>query len=189
MVGAPLRQGDLDGLCGIYSVVNGLNFLFSIRPAPGFSEHMFQTVARAIPKSFYPDVLWDGMDIDLLERVARRAAGTIRREIGFDIEVARPFARRRLTSRQQFLDEAADLMQARYSILILFVDWAKKDGGGSHWTVLRHIAKDHLGLVDSGRQRRLPLARLGLGEGPGTRILPRFTLMLTLAAIGDEKVS
>lgn len=183
------RQGDLDGLCGIYSIVNGLNLLFSVRPEPGFSEDMFETVARAIPKKFYPDVLWEGMDCEILTRIARRAAGVLKERAGFKIEVAMPFAKRRFKSREQFLDAAAQAIQARYSVLILFVDWPKRDGGGSHWTVLRHIADNHLGLVDSGKQRRLPLPRLGLGEGPGTRIIPRNTVMLTLAGIDGEQVS
>ena len=57
---------------------------------------MFETVARAIPSKFYPDVLWDGMDVGLLTRVAKRAASTLKEEIDFDIEVATPFSRRQV---------------------------------------------------------------------------------------------
>jgi len=186
---APHRQGDLDGLCGIYSVVNALNHLFAIRPAPGFSQHMFETVARAIPSKFYPDVLWDGMDVDLLTRIAKRAAATLKEEIDFDIKVATPFSRRRFKSRDDYLDAVEHELNKSFSVFIVFVDWPNRQGGGSHWTVLKKVCPDYLTLFDSSGQRKLALARLGLGDGPGTRLHPKHTVMLTLTAMGGEALA
>jgi hypothetical protein len=186
---APHRQGDLDGLCGIYSVVNAINHLFMIRPAPGFSEHMFETVARAIPARFYPDVLWDGMDVDLLSRIARKAVASVKEDIDFDIKVSTPFSKERFKSRDDYLDALELELAKGFSVFIVFVDWPKRQGGGSHWTVLKDVRRDHLTLFDSSSQRKLPLARLGLGEGPGTRLHPDRTVMLTLKAMGGEAVA
>lgn len=186
---APHRQGDLDGLCGIYSIVNAINHLFLIRPAVGFSEHMFETVARAIPSRFYPDMLWDGMDVDLLTRIAKRAASSVKERIDFDIDVSTPFSRRRFKSRDDYLDALELELAKGFSVFIVFVDWPKRQGGGSHWTVLKDVRRDHLALFDSGGQRKLALARLGLGEGPGTRLHPKRTVMLTLTAMGGEAVA
>lgn len=189
MTHVPQKQGSLDGLCGLYSIVNGVNFLFQIRPAPGFTSDLFQQVARAVPKRLYPDVLWEGLTFEELLAIARKTARFLKSEIDFDIEVEAPFARRRFTTREQFLEAVGDRIEARYSILIVWLEWAAKDGGGAHWSVLRDFSQDRIRLVDSGGQRQIPLHRLAIRGERGTRIVPRNTIMLTLAGIGGEKVS
>lgn len=181
------RQGELDGLCGIYSIVNGINDLLSIKPAPGFSDDLFAIVAHAIPRRLYPDVLWEGMDVDTLTRIARKAARHLASEYQVGIAVERPFARRRFRDRHAFFDGLSELWSQQYSTFIVFIDWPKSVGS-AHWSVLKCIEDQKIRLVDSGGQHSLPTAQLGIKGDRGTRLHPPSTLMLTLRSIGGEPV-
>lgn len=183
----PHRQGGLDGLCGLYAAVNAVDFLFQIRPPPGFSEDLFQVVSRAVPRSSWPRVLWDGLSMTQMRRVLASVSAHLDEEIGFGIEVARPFAQSTFRSRADFLDAARERMIARYSVLILFIEWP--GDGGAHWSVLREIGSDRLRLYDSDGVAHLPLANLRVNGDRGTRIDVSRTLMLTLASIHGEKIS
>ena len=55
------KQGQLDGLCGVYAIVHVLNGLLG----PLFHRHnlpddVFREACRALPRSRYPALLWDG---------------------------------------------------------------------------------------------------------------------------------
>lgn len=182
-----LKQGDLDGLCGMYAVVNALNHLLSIKPPPGFNEEMFEVVARSVPRREYPEVLWEGMDVETLTRIARRATRHFEAEYEVRITVERPFARRRFRDRHAYFDAVSSYWDKQYSTFIVFIDWPKSVGH-AHWSVLKTIEDQRICLVDSGGQHALPTARMGVNGDRGTRLHPPSTLMLTLESIGGEPV-
>lgn len=180
------QQGQLDGLCGMYAIVNSINHLLIIRPPyDGFDADLFAAVARSIPRKDYPEVLLEGMALDELVKVANATRRYMKKEFDVGIRIDRPFRDMTFRSRTEFF-EALDPFQGGWiSTFILWIDWPGRHGG-SHWTVLREITSSDVRLIDSAGQTKVPIAKVALTGTRKTRFDPSSTVRLTLAEIGGK---
>lgn len=62
------HQGGLDGLCGVYAVVNAA-YLCGVKD----QEAIFKAACRAIPRKRWPNPLWNGINFNELKVMARRS--------------------------------------------------------------------------------------------------------------------
>ena len=171
----------------MYAAVNALNELLAMRLPNALNDGLFQVVAGAVPRREYPEVLWEGMGVDTLSRVARRAVKHLGAVTDLSIDVERPFHRRRFRDRHAFFDAISGLWDKQACVFIVRVDWPKGQGS-AHWTVLKCIEKDRVRLLDSGNQREIATARLGVRGDRGTRLHPPSTIMMTLRTVGGGSV-
>jgi hypothetical protein len=90
----PLRQGDLDGLCGAYAVVNAVRLaalpyrrLRHAACAALFGELVDELAEAGRLRAF----VTGGVGTGTLARLLRRAAAWLEAEHGLALEVRRPF--------------------------------------------------------------------------------------------------
>lgn len=179
MATKPYSQGDLDGLCGLYAAVNAFRHALDWSQHHHSDEDLFQVVAKAVPKAEYPEVLWEGMTIDRLLRVCRKARGYLASDWDCEVRIDRPFLGVEYANLQSYLDDLKPLLEPGRSCAILQVAWAKSEGGHAHWTALDRITKDDLYLIDSGKMRRMSRQNLRTRGERGRRICTEETVIVT----------
>lgn len=62
----PSHQGALDGLCGMYAIVNAMKSACTV---DADQEDMFKTACNALSRSRWPKVLWDGTSFGDLRKM------------------------------------------------------------------------------------------------------------------------
>lgn len=185
----PHRQGDLDGLCGLYSIVNAINQLFDLPDVPKLSDDVFRSAALTLPKGNWPRLLWDGMDFDTLEAAARKACAKITRNTPITVKVERPFEAEDFANVAEFAEHLHGVARpGAYAAAIIRLDYAQARGGGAHWTVFGGRRKDQIRIFDGGTERGLPIRSWRLRGSRGDRFTPKETLLLRIVRIGDEQV-
>jgi len=174
------QQGQLDGLCGIYSVVNALNYLLENNDTPQIAEDLFEVVLRAIPRKMYPDVLFSGTTLADLRLVGKAAVRYLDSRWNLQIKVEQPFIRRRFVDQAQFLEELEQYMAERAAVAILGIDWSALAG---HWTVLQSIRSDELKLIDSSGLKSLKRRGTSVRASSKPRLCPDQTTVFNLVAV------
>jgi hypothetical protein len=129
----PFRQGDLDGFCGPYALINALRYL----GVEGFTEEedagirLLQRILQALEgnRSTIRRLRWGSafpeLERALIEVVSPRHA----------IRWSRPFRGRRQVTLEQVIAEMARHCQERGGVALIGL-W----GGRDHWTRASHTA-------------------------------------------------
>lgn len=99
------QQGELDGLCGMYAIVNALRKMGVSR-----EEEVFQICCEALPDSRWPATLWEGTtlrDSEIMLKQCRKANVK-----GVDgISISYPFRRVEPRSSGEFWIQFRELFQ------------------------------------------------------------------------------
>jgi len=172
------RQGQLDGLCGVYAIINAVQRLLGKSRVDGVTDDLFKAVARAIPRKDHPTLLYHGLRRKTVARIARAAARYLNKSLGTDVAVCQPFRHRTFRNIKAFLSELDTIHMTPSATFILRVDWAGRQGG--HWTVLKQIKSDRLVLLDSIGQRQISRHALSLRSERKHRITPRDAIQFQL---------
>lgn len=144
----PSKQGDLDGFCGIYSLVNAIAYLYGPRV-----QRQRLRLALITEYSFEWDVtelMADGMGTEQMDHLIRYVLQEGFYHERYPIDVGKPFARTKklrvgavIDRMQRFL--ASRAFPQRRIILI---------GTPVHWTLIYHIDEKYLYWFDSSGQRK-----------------------------------
>ncbi|GAJ63821.1 hypothetical protein JFPO14_contig00008-0007 [Edwardsiella piscicida] len=157
----PAVQGDLDTLCGLYSVVNALSWLHPrLRRKPLFRAivHWFSQeydITVCLTTGTEPDQL-DAMLDFLRTRCQQRWPFTFSKPF---MDIPKLSTRHILTQCQQWLDHHPD------RVVLL--------GDQYHWTVVSHMDSEWLYFFDSYTYRRIHRSRWSLREERGKHQLYR----------------
>ena len=179
----PYRQGDLDGLCGLYAVVNALRLATAGERLTKYTWRLiFAALAVATDNQVgVANALTWGIDRNRLIKILKEANITIAEETGLQISVRRPLRRHSKIGLADLLGELQELLaQPRAALLIAL------SGAVEHWTVLHSVEPERLVLWDSGGMQWISLGRCRMGYEP-TRtnreyVLRRGDVLLISAA-------
>lgn len=176
---AALRQGDLDGLCGVYAIINALCWLC---PAidKSIAARLFQRLLKAIsprsPKSALRSVT-DGLSFFGLARLLRIAIAFIDEALGLRIG-AQPLVtgkqNQSLTLAQLWRQFGSHFDDGGVAIIGL-------GGFYGHWTVAVGVTPRQLEVFDSGGLKRIRRRRCTTGHAV-TRISINPVQVILLAA-------
>lgn len=160
----PFIQGKLDGLCGLYSLLN------SARCAD--SELRFSTCKAMFRDSlswlceygYLPTALYEGIPATALLSLHKRVIR--RRRPGLKLE--RPFLRRKPETDEEFWTTMSSLLEKPRRSLIVGI----RAKSWSHWTVINRITAGQIHFFDSDdlvwiRRRSCTCLR----DGPGTHFI------------------
>lgn len=175
----PARQGDLDGLCGLYALVNALEEVLVKTPRPALLTRLFESLLQALSTPKLRKALTHGLDGKTLVKAARTAFSEHKKALGGVIGVSRPLRRQSFGTNAEFTAALTKLLEP--GDIALIINFATPDY--AHWTVVETVADDSLALRDSAGRKSLPLDRYTVRRGP-YRILARETLMLKLHPSG-----
>lgn len=98
----PHRQGSLDGLCGMYAIVNALRTASGVEAD---ADKIFATACLALTRSRWPKVLWKGTGLGDMRNmiaacIAKHGYGRLR--------VRYPFLRTKPSSNKEFWEKLED---------------------------------------------------------------------------------
>ena len=156
----PFRQGDLDGLCGVYSTINAIRLL-----APELDRAaatcLFSHLMSELPKigARPEEVITEGLWRRALERLLRCAARKMADEYDVVLKVARMPKPLRHTTRLDALWTWLSNNLSPTSVVILALS-----GRHSHWTVAVEISGQQIYLLDSGDLRVLRRCNCTVGH-------------------------
>lgn len=138
------RQGRLDGLCGVYSLINAKRLLFPKTSKEDCVE-LFQECMNWLDKrSLLAEVIVDGMRINTLIGLSRDVI-----EPGTPgLYRSRPFYRRNVSLDTYWNEIAEGLASGKAAVLICMESW-----DWSHWSIVWGSTEHQLKLFDSSGRR------------------------------------
>lgn len=175
----PYRQGDLDGLCGLYAVVNAMRL-----------STKSQRVHRSIWRDIFAELviladlhvgishaLTCGIDRTSLIAILEGATRALAERHGLQLFVRRPLRRLSKLSLGDTLGEFNRLLSEPNAALLFSLA-----GAMDHWTVLHSLYRDRLVLWDSAGLHWISASNCRMGNEPvaraGEYVLRRGDVML-----------
>lgn len=172
----PFRQGDLDGLCGIYAIINALRRATRDEsPEADAWPWLFGELLEQADKLIGATrAVVYGVDTKPLWKLAQHAVARLETEYDLPVTVTRPLKAKGKLTLPQVFDAIANAL-ARDGTGVL----AGLDGPLDHWTVVAAVTPLHLTLFDSSGYRRVRQDHCRLGQDKS----PRGRHVLSPAAI------
>ena len=154
----PIAKQGLDGLCGVYSLVNVYNALFVT--SANKNTELFSELIRAIPKRHFPNVIIDGLDSTLLLRLINKF---IKYCDDGNITIKCDQLLQENENKRGFINKLRSYLicngDSRPRVVLVGIE-----GCINHWSVI-YICKNKLvGLWDSGPMRAIKFKDLGVGN-------------------------
>jgi hypothetical protein len=133
----PWQQGHFDGLCGVYSLINTINYLY-----PDFTEDESQKLFEALLRRIGPGfVAVDGLDFQPLFELAETVPNLLKGRSR--LRLTRPFVRETFEDASEYFDVLRSLLTgSRIAIVGLGAPW-------DHWTVITAISPKSVRFYDS----------------------------------------
>ena len=154
------RQGSLDGLCGIYAVVNSLDPV-GVQLGRRELREVFRQLVYSLGAAALLEAMSEGLDALTLRAAAELALGWLAARHAVALEVGLPFETRRFRSAGGYLRALRLLVdQPGTAVIIAF-----RSRETAHWTVISQIDGTDLHLRDSDGLGLLRTAGFGLGVG------------------------
>jgi hypothetical protein len=153
----PLVQGELDGLCGIYSIINSLIWgLYSLqvtghRPRQQSSplgeretEQLFLSLIARLTRKHGTRSIVDGISSLELAHLLQHSAAWLSAKRGLKLVVARPFYRHPRATMRQVCRALSNHLADAGTATIIGLEWPLR-----HWTVVSGVTPTRLYLLDS----------------------------------------
>lgn len=153
----PLYQGDQDGLCGLYAVVNSLRLLWPREMTDKNTAVIFQEVAHAL--GAWPRVLWAGTyptDIVTMLKAARR----VFTEKGMCLTWTKPFKTGSINHIEVFETNLRHELDCPGTTAIVGMNRPRQ-----HWSVLDRFTPHTMVMADSGPTGPIRLTDCALFNG------------------------
>jgi hypothetical protein len=158
MTRKPLTQGDEDGLCGLYAIINALALLFPSKMDEEGREHVFKAIAKACKA--WPDILWNGTTVQDMRQMLHAARNClIGAKIKFDWD--QPFAK---TPPLKTFDEFCRELRWRtegddaFGIVGISKPW-------EHWSCAHRLTSHEIIMTDSCHVKQIALSKCGFAGG------------------------
>jgi len=172
---SPYEQGYLDGLCGIYSVINAVRLLAKIDEEE--ATHLFKNILRHVEKSkklshiFTEGISPSDMN-DILRCVVARK---------YPIDWQRPYFRTGRPSVNAFWGRISDFMREDTKRTVIL--WME-DNDSDHWSVVKTITAARMTFFDSAGVRSITRGRSGTAKGTSRSyiLLPSNAFFLSCKA-------
>jgi hypothetical protein len=153
----PLVQGELDGLCGIYSIINSLIWgLYSLqitghRPRQQSrplgereTEELFLSLITRLTRKYGTRSVVSGIHSLELARLLRHSAVWLSAKRDLRLTFMRPFYRRRRVTMGQVCQALSNHLTGAGAAAIIGLEWPSR-----HWTVVIGVTPTRLYLLDS----------------------------------------
>ncbi len=182
----PFQQGELDYLCGLYSVINAIRLLVAGSGSPlgqsqaerlyaaGIRHLSANSRLRACATSGMGGPEWRNLTDHLCRRVEPM--------VGIKVRSKRPFARRRPAPEAIYSAIESSLASERPVLLLL-------GGTYDHYTVVSGMSAARLLLFDSFGFHWVTRSHCSIGADPHAKrhqIAPASLTILCLAQAGDD---
>lgn len=168
----PFTQGELDGLCGIYAIINAYRLLFGDAFGHERAAKLFKRMAKAAPLAVFEGLGYHEL-LDLIALANRAVPARLRLEVRTNL--FRKPAHGPAWRVDTFLKKLREEVNEGGQVAILGLEKAHE-----HWTLLHRITPSTVKLTDSESITHLKLANCGVTAKTRRdfRINPSQTIML-----------
>ena len=144
----PYQQGQLDGLCGVYAIINAVRLALGDRGGQ-FAQEDWQELFSALLVEAdeivgTATIVSGGIDTRPLTKLLKLAVCHMADEHEVTLTVSRPFTSRERTSLHEVVERLAELTREPHAAVLLSLA-----GHMDHWSVLRKVGRRSLKLFDS----------------------------------------
>ena len=184
----PAMQGDLDGLCGVYSIVNAVQWALHTCTTTAWvfgqgpkrliwaeQQALFDTLVTELGKRRPLATFVTGgihaFELTRLLRVSREWLSIHRKA---DLVFRRPFYRQRTIATRRVLARLREHLAAPGSAAIIAVE--------AHWTVVRGAAKRRVRVLDSGGWMFMTISSKTRRGARRNGLQPSSVFLLTLTS-------
>lgn len=161
----PYFQGNIDGLCGFYGIINAFQCLFPATFSEDDAWELMVALCEKLAHKF-PAVIWRGAGVEdtvaLFEAAQEYAAKT--KHLGGTLHVTRPFARRKMERMQDFWKEIADFLEEGGRGKIKRVAFVGIGHPDNHWTVATRVTPRSVTFFNSWELKRLALRQFTISR-------------------------
>lgn len=170
----PNYQGQLDGLCGPYAIVNAFEHCGLSR-----SEDVFRAACAAPAARRWPALLWEGTTIGDLKRMLKNCREHVR---GTEkVRITFPFSRNAPKSNEEYWRRFDELFDQRPNIRCMILGLTRPS---NHWIVARRDTAKRVTFIDTDphkpfqRKNRSMLHAGSKNGNPQKWIIERSELVL-----------
>ncbi len=166
-----LEQGALDGLCGVYSIVNGIVWALRTYPRPRpqkqgrrrpsdaeLGDLFIMLLSNLVRGHSHLKPIVEGTNSRQLFRLLSKSSDWLRKHRGLALVTRRPFHGRPYVPTTQVAQKLGQHLVRPGTAAILGIE-APFD----HWTVVRQVAQHRLLLLDSAGNSQLSMKTWGEG--------------------------
>ena len=142
----PFIQGNLDGYCGIYSIVNAIHYLCGPISKTRGNELLYEGLKRLEAKQAVVECVIDGMSGRDIRAVLD---GGISKQYG--LSVKKPFHCKKSVPLDVVWNHMAAFLKNNHGVIVLGLE-----GKHNHWSLVNKVTDKSLLLFDSSHRRYLP---------------------------------
>jgi hypothetical protein len=161
----PYLQGQIDGLCGLYAIINAFQCLFPGSFTDDDAWELMTILCASISRKF-PAVIWKGAGVEdtiaMFKAAEKYAAAT--RHLRGRITVTRPFANRKIDRAQDFWTEIGAWLDAGAKEETKRVALIGIGYPDNHWTVVTRKSERSVAFFDSWELKRLALRQFTISD-------------------------
>lgn len=177
----PLHQGELDGLCGLYALINAARWVDPTLHLQACKAMFQESLELLHANGHLPGVLYKGIPAKAMLCLH----GRVIRRYRPGLKLKRPFFGHTPMSDEEFWAAMASLLETPRSALVAGIF----SGQWSHWTVINRITEGQVHLFDSRdlvwiRRRSCTCSR----GRPGTFFIDPTEVFLIEAERGAKRV-
>lgn len=156
----PYRQGDLDGLCGVYSIINAVRLLCPELNGSD-AEYLFDVIVQSLDGAVANPTarIVGGIGLRVVRCLLKEIAAELAAEYDIMLRVRRlPRNVRQSRNLSVVWQELTDSLSPTCVAIIGIYGWR------SHWTVVQSAAQARLRLFDSCKMRTLRRSDCTVGK-------------------------
>ncbi|HMN73102.1 MAG TPA: hypothetical protein PKA55_14655 [Rhodoblastus sp.] len=166
----PVEQGDIDGLCAIYSTLNACKLMF--HQSEKQDEKLLETLCKGVADQF-PRIVWEGAGVPTLYRLFRIADDWAQRKHKARLLWGAPLMRAKFDSADAFLDRLRAGLEAFDDGAAVWI--VGLGNPWHHWTVVERVTGRRVYFFDSWGMKHyrfdsFTLDENAAGEGRGKKI-------------------
>ncbi len=141
---SPLQQGQLDHLCGVYAVINAVNYVLG----PLRKPQLHNLFADCLQHLNHNSALLDRITTTEISSARMKGLLTLVRQT-YDLEVLTPFRRQTALGYEQFWSQCQAFFDAEDARDVPGVILVRLGGGYPHWSLIQEMTEQRLSLFDS----------------------------------------
>jgi hypothetical protein len=172
-----MRQGELDGLCGIYAIINAARYLLPQLHARE-CEKLFRKLVSCLEKRLKRPLraVADGIGFGVLTKLAKRAARFVKRRFGVKLKARSLKARRKHRTVEGLCSALAERTKQGCVAIIGIA------GAEEHWCVVYKVTGRSLSVLDSSGRAYLRRTRCTMSRTKDRyRLHPSEVLLVSIA--------
>jgi len=163
----PWQQGHFDGLCGIYSIINTIDYL-----DPHFNEDDCDALFEFLIKTagdLFPAALYEGINFYPLCKIINK---TVKHLSTINLEISKPFYRKQIETIDEYFDALTPMINNDKACCIIGLGkpW-------DHWTVIKQVLPRSIVFHDSYGIKKWNKSHLSFDE-TATKICYKQTILI-----------